>query len=214
MKFVVLCFRASLPSDETCSSLSHSLHLSQRLDHQGPTEPRHREHYCEPLSPNVRVDPERAYPLVFAQLENTDEPAHNGRGTCACDVDNVRQTVSQLNHEHVCPSCRMIRDDVDNETSGLGEEALEQEIVDSFNVLRVSSPTCIAIPQQNILSSDAPIVPPNPYLNNALLCRTCRQEVCAPSLLDDTTVDDLAGYLDQIVFLPKPMSEMAELMYT
>ena len=211
---MVLCFR---PSDETCSSLSHRLHLSQPLDHQGPTEARHCECYCEPLAPNVGVDSESPYPLVFAPLENTEKSAHNGCGTCACDVDNVRQTVPQSNHRHICPSCRMIRDEIGSETSDIGE-ALEQEMVDSFNVLRVSSPTCaaVAVSQHNVHSPDTSIIPPNPYQNDAskLLCRTCRQEVCAPSLLDDTTVDDLAGYLDQIVFLPKPMSEMAELMYT
>ena len=47
--------------------------------------------------------------------------------------------------------------------------------------------------------------------------RSCREEAGAAShvnCLDDTTVDDLAGYLDEIMFIPKPMSEMAELMYT
>ena len=45
--------------------------------------------------------------------------------------------------------------------------------------------------------------------------RSCRAEATSSAMcLDDTTVDDLAGYLDQIMFLPKPMSEMAELMYT
>ena len=45
---------------------------------------------------------------------------------------------------------------------------------------------------------------------------SCRQQAVTyrPSYFDDTTVDDLAGYLDEIMFLPKPMSEMAELMYT
>ncbi len=46
--------------------------------------------------------------------------------------------------------------------------------------------------------------------------RSCREEAAAVDMncLDDTTVNDLAGYLDEIMFLPKPMSEMAELMYT
>lgn len=47
--------------------------------------------------------------------------------------------------------------------------------------------------------------------------KSCREQAGATShvnCLDDTTVDDLAGYLDEIMFIPKPMSEMAELMYT
>ena len=39
--------------------------------------------------------------------------------------------------------------------------------------------------------------------------RTCRQE----ALWEDITVDDLAGYMDQLLYLPRPMSDMAELMY-
>ena len=38
---------------------------------------------------------------------------------------------------------------------------------------------------------------------------TCRQE----ALWEDITVDDLAGYMDQLLYLPRPMSDMAELMY-
>jgi hypothetical protein len=39
---------------------------------------------------------------------------------------------------------------------------------------------------------------------------SCRQE----ALYNDITVEDLAGYLDELLYLPKPMSDMAELMYT
>ena len=39
---------------------------------------------------------------------------------------------------------------------------------------------------------------------------SCRQ---AALWEDDVTVDDLAGYMDQLLHLPKPMSDMAELMY-
>ena len=41
--------------------------------------------------------------------------------------------------------------------------------------------------------------------------QTCRQQATA---YDDITVDDLAGYLDELLYLPRPMSDMAELMYT
>lgn len=32
--------------------------------------------------------------------------------------------------------------------------------------------------------------------------------------MDDTTPDELAAYVDQVLHLPKPMSQMAEMMYT
>lgn len=71
-------------------------------------------------------------------------------------------------------------------------------IIESFNTLSVSSQSSNAVSH--------PVV----------FHRSCREEAAAASVnsFDDTTVDDLAGYLDQIMFLPKPMSEMAELMYT
>ena len=49
-----------------------------------------------------------------------------------------------------------------------------------------------------------------------VVMRSCREQAAAACVnsFDDTTVDDLAGYLDEIMFIPKPMSEMAELMYT
>ena len=39
---------------------------------------------------------------------------------------------------------------------------------------------------------------------------SCRQEVLYHN---DVTVDELAGYLDELLHLPRPMSDMAELMY-
>lgn len=74
-------------------------------------------------------------------------------------------------------------------------------IIDSFGTLNVSnSPTAC---------SNGHMIQSVPVL------RSCREEAAAcASCLDDTTVDDLAGYLDEIMFIPKPMSEMAELMYT
>ena len=39
---------------------------------------------------------------------------------------------------------------------------------------------------------------------------SCSQE----ARLDDTSVDDLAGYFDDFVHIPKKMSSMAEMMYT
>ena len=49
-----------------------------------------------------------------------------------------------------------------------------------------------------------------PHVAAPLYCpRTCRQE----ALWEDITVDDLAGYMDQLLYLPRPMSDMAELMY-
>lgn len=39
---------------------------------------------------------------------------------------------------------------------------------------------------------------------------TCSQQ----ARMDDTTVDELAGYFDNLVYIPRKMSLMAEMMYT
>ncbi|KAH6922114.1 hypothetical protein HPB50_009531 [Hyalomma asiaticum] len=39
---------------------------------------------------------------------------------------------------------------------------------------------------------------------------TCSQQ----ARMDDTTVDELAGYFDNLVYIPRKMSVMAEMMYT
>lgn len=82
-------------------------------------------------------------------------------------------------------------------TSHEGEDAAS--IIDSFDTLSVSNS------HHPVVASHSAVAIP----------RSCRQEATnSVTYFDDTTVDDLAGYLDEIMFLPKPMSEMAELMYT
>lgn len=79
-------------------------------------------------------------------------------------------------------------------------------IEESFTSLNVSSfPSST---HTNLVSESAP--------QPQVVMRTCREQAAAAygNSFDDTTVDDLAGYLDEIMFIPKPMSEMAELMYT
>ncbi len=68
-------------------------------------------------------------------------------------------------------------------------------------------------------ASSAPFAHANGSTGSApqsvVIRRSCREEAAAcANCFDDTTVDDLAGYLDEIMFIPRPMSEMAELMYT
>lgn len=79
-------------------------------------------------------------------------------------------------------------------------------IEDSFTSLRVSS--TLSLPHTNCASASG--------VQSMVVMRSCREQAAAACIngFDDTTVDDLAGYLDEIMFIPKPMSEMAELMYT
>ena len=43
---------------------------------------------------------------------------------------------------------------------------------------------------------------------------SCGGEALGVGYMEDVTVEDLAGYFDQMLYLPRPMSEMAQLMYT
>lgn len=79
------------------------------------------------------------------------------------------------------------------------DEEAATSVTDSFGTLCVSN-RCTSYGANNVAVS---------------MPTSCRAEARNSAMcLDDTTVDDLAGYLDEIMFLPKPMSEMAELMYT
>lgn len=83
------------------------------------------------------------------------------------------------------------------------EEESAASIIDSFGTLSVSNSHH---PGGGSVAASHSVV---------AIPRSCREEATSSlTCLDDTTVDDLAGYLDEIMFLPKPMSEMAELMYT
>ena len=57
-------------------------------------------------------------------------------------------------------------------------------------------------------SSSAGSSPTKPEYNRQV---TCSQEALR---LDDFTVDELAGYFEDFVYIPKKMSSMAEMMYT
>ena len=76
----------------------------------------------------------------------------------------------------------------------------ENQLLESFNTLTVSNSTFVW----------------NKPTSASMMTSygTCRQQAAVPVFTDDTTVDDLAGYFDQMLYIPKPMSDMAELMYT
>jgi len=51
--------------------------------------------------------------------------------------------------------------------------------------------------------------------NSPLLQSSCSQQALNPlPHEDDTTIEELAAYFECFVYIPKPMSQMAEMMYT
>jgi len=77
--------------------------------------------------------------------------------------------------------------------------------------LTFSADTSTVVPSAPPVEHDAQsascICPPC-RLSNPQSCREQAQVDC------DVTVDDLAGYMETVLFIPKPMSSMAEMMYT
>ena len=153
----------------------------------------------------------RQTPLLFSHLEHTHS-THVSKSTSTvtdstvlcCNCRHLLEAAS-LHREagSICPNCgeRLT-------VAASSSNHTDEDIVTSFNSLSVSSASASSSSEVSLASSSAP--------RAACSHMSCRQQAVtyAPSYFDDTTVDDLAGYLDEIMFLPKPMSEMAELMYT
>ena len=98
-----------------------------------------------------------------------------------------------------------------------------RDVPAAANLPETSLPHCPPTPSQRLPSSNLSSVtarssasvhpenrvPPRPEYS-------CSQEarMAEGALPDDTSVDDLAGYFDSIVYIPRKMSAMAEMMYT
>lgn len=142
--------------------------------------------------------PEQQPPLVFSQFEQhsaSSELTDNSSMYCSCGQWNGATVhCASGGPSPECPGCGCSR------TTTLNTE---EDIVSSFNSLSVS----------HFGSNSANSLRIVPTTGSHM---SCRQQAATYEgrCFDDTTVDDLAGYLDEIMFLPKPMSEMAELMYT
>ena len=180
-------------------------------------------------------------PLVFSHLEPTrGETVSTSCGDCVqavCGVDLCQhQTCQNCGQNHIATengSCLA--------SSSVPEPGPEAEtLLDSLQSLSMSSSTGVAsgnqhfdhpaerramvtVPEHSygasnsVSGSPTHWVLPDRYSNghaSRALCHSCRAEVMRMDYLDDVTVDDLAGYFDQLLYLPRPMSEMAELMYT
>ena len=109
----------------------------------------------------------------------------------------------QLPGNHICCTGRYNKRQWDSRESDEEEDNCEVDVVSSLESLSLSESHRSDFNPQ--ISSTPPSLP-----SYSVYCpRTCRQE----ALWEDITVDDLAGYMDQLLYLPRPMSDSAELMY-
>ena len=136
-------------------------------------------------------------PLLFSHLEHThstyDDKSTNANRSPCYNCGHWTDASSLHYEGSTCPSC--------GESLTVTNSNTDEDIITSFNSLSVSPASEISLASSALRTGSH---------------MSCRQQAVTyrPSYFDDTTVDDLAGYLDEIMFLPKPMSEMAELMYT
>ena len=140
-------------------------------------------------------------PLLFSHLDHphsTSASEVTRSMCCTCGQGSNATSLCCESSGSTCPGCgrKLVRVTASSPT--------DEFIATSFSSLSVT-PT---IPEGVSLASSS--------FRSSSLHMSCRQQAaaCRQCHFDDTTVDDLAGYLDEIMYLPKPMSEMAELMYT
>lgn len=139
--------------------------------------------------------------LLFSHLEHStcyDEGANSsGSGTC-CSCRHWNGATPDHYAGLECPACS-------GDGARVTDQNSDEDIITSFNSLSVTNSDGRSL--RSVHSNGA--------TGSHLSCRQQAVTYGGPVRhFDDTTVEDLAGYLDEIMFLPKPMSEMAELMYT
>ncbi|XP_013403426.1 uncharacterized protein LOC106168785 [Lingula anatina] len=109
--------------------------------------------------------------------------------TCERDKEGKRGGYSNYRGETVCTSCSK---DVKEICASNGDHPSELPVISRKKITRSSSNS------------------PRESLETPTLTRTCSQE----ARLDEMTVDELACYFEDFVYIPKKMSSMAEMMYT
>lgn len=161
------------------------------------TSPTHFE-LCSPAFP--RTQP----PSCGCKRLSGEVNGQNGTTVCPIKPTTLTGATCGVKASGQCQVCSGFSTD----SSGCGHpspSSPDQDMVNSFNSLCVNGVRSQLFPPFSSPASHRP--------------RTCRQQQAdydnyGSQCFDDTTVDDLAGYLDELMHLPKPMSEMAELMYT
>ena len=172
-------------------------------------------HHLDSLIDGCHTD-SHSPPLVFSHLEPTatDLPA----STIAASHVSVpfHSSVEHSHHQQCCP--RSIHRQESDDT--LLVDQLQSLAVSTTSSASGTSSYQLSSEHQDNLSPSTTHVVASGNHNQWAWSRgghgnvSCRDEALGVGFMDDVTVDDLAGYFDQMLHLPKPMSEMAQLMYT
>ncbi|NWH40462.1 OSER1 protein, partial [Chloropsis hardwickii] len=197
----------STNSHSTCSQLVQKSQADAQEDSSGfgmpvPKEARAHEH-CGVAADVGQTGTDEALGVSVAQLtsENTEEnsPAAASpvstaslKTTELCDF----QSMSKLSRSEVC-AC--------------ADKACQCKLWQDMEVYKFSG-----------LQSTLPLAPgrtvsedhsqPLPSRIPSSSPRSCSEQ--ARAFVDDVTIEDLSGYLEYYLYIPKKMSHMAEMMYT
>ena len=160
-------------------------------------------------------------PLVFSHLEHTTSAGEESAG----HVPVPFQGGMERSHHYT----RNVREREGHLEGREGESGDDGGVQDTHLLTRLQS-LSVSPPQaeNNLLANGpAPQFDPNSPPRESTACGNhtqwawsrgshgnCRDEALGVVYVDDVTVDDLAGYFDQMLHLPRPMSDMAQLMYT
>jgi hypothetical protein len=166
-------------------------------------------------------------PLVFSHLEPTST---NESGACAgCVSIPFHGGLDQSHQDHLSHDPgRILEDDRRSEVGGEGQEDQLLSQMESLTVssedlttrVRFAEDSVDHDSQQQTDSYSGDCVASDIHSQWAWSRGghgnggSCRDEALGVGYVDDVTVDDLTGYFDQMLHLPRPMSEMAQLMYT
>ena len=152
--------------------------------------------------------------LVFSHLEPI-QGEDSGVNRCTC---NQGCAVGQHQGDENCIHKHSATAMVDPETvEELNSET--ESLADSLKTLSVSMADSRSVLSRGTTNAPSShhMVPPQAHYSGHYGnggCGSCREEALCVGHMDDVTVDELAGYFDQLLYLPRPMSEMAQLMYT
>ena len=160
---------------------------------------------CNKLVDNCSASLERKQSVCNKEIKQSQEDHNSISVANATMTDfNTLANSKHFSHSQRFPCTGSLTDNDDGSLVFHGE---------SFNSIRVPARTAGHgnVLSMSSLESSLPSVTPICVADrSAEAVRTCSQQ----ALMDDMTVDELAGYLEDFVHIPKKMSSMAEMMYT
>lgn len=176
----------------------------------------------------------RAPPLVFSHLEHTTSAAtcgavDNSSGATAVDSIPFHHGMEQNRHQrnYLIPGSGLEESHGGGEEEEEERERVEGEGKDGHSgLLTQLQSLTMSSSQTDFSNSETTTTVPHEHQSieeshtqwawsRGGSHGNCREEALGMmGYVDDVTVDDLAGYFDQMLHLPRPMSDMAQLMYT